>query len=259
MKKVLNISIIILLMSSICIVGYLFINKDNIEKQKYNDKVVEFTVSLIKGEKSLNDIDTMTVSDEIKNEWISYYNNNFYDEKDTIILYENVKELDIILNEYLKDYNSCIVDGVFNREQFREIYVNKIYNAKEPLINGVEVFKYSDLYSNPILTEKDLSVIEDGIFEKDGNLVVEVGSITGYSDYITKYYKGIKLDIYHNALEKHIRDYRKKSDLYNSIKINSDFEEEGYICYVVRDDVNNSFDFKVKESFGKIVELYMTK
>lgn len=251
MKNIVNIVIIGLLVIVLIISGSLYLNHKENENNRYNEDIIEVVMKTINGKYDIDKIDSLNCEDWLKDSLKEYYNDNFYSTDDLILLYEDFKDIDIILDELNKDIELCTVDGIFNSSNFTDIVISKFYENSVSELNGIPLYKYLEIYetfiSNNYIYENKT---DDYIVLKDNNLYVPITKLDNYTNQISGYYKGILFTVSVNVLEKRIL-----TNYMEELVVSTTFVEDDYEFYVVRDSANNSYDFKVKKKFGKIISV----
>ena len=116
-----NVGIIVLVIACLFLGGRLLYTSYMDKCEIYNQNIIDFTVEMIKGNKSLEDIDTLDANDSVKESLRKYYNDTFYLEGELILVYEDYQLLDEIIKDCEKFRKIATVDGVLCEEEVDNI------------------------------------------------------------------------------------------------------------------------------------------
>lgn len=196
------------------------------ECEAYNNNIVNFTVELIKGNKSLEDIDALDATDSVKESLRAYYNDTFYADDDLILIYEDVayfREHKDELKEMQLSYGDAIYDG--ESEYFYQ-FIDESGNLTE------EESKYYDLASTYLYYNEDKNT--NGIVEKDNNLYIDPDYLD-FSEYdgFDVYYDGLKIYVNKYMLEKNIRSVRAVDTFFESLGVIRVLDEDDKV-YILK-------------------------
>ena len=216
-------TMLIVILSLICVIimgkwGYdYYIN----ECELYNENIVEFTIEMIKGNKSLEDIDTLDANDSVKESLRTYYNDTFYADDDKILLYDDIdfwmknREKIALMQE---EYGETILDEGCS-------YFLGSISEDDLLLYTEEELKYFELKN--IYIDLLKNQIDDRVKEEENELYIYLKDLN--FDTIDKeiiIYKGLKFDIYRDELEKSILRYCKFSEKYNTVEFQNIIESK---------------------------------
>lgn len=260
-NKVLNIIIIVLVVGCLILGGKIGYDYYMGECEQYNDNIVNFTIEMIKGNKSLEDVDSLDATDEVKESLRQYYNDTFYSDDDLILVQENIDDLIKYIpevKEYQKQFSKedlmsdkyeMAVDNLFVKELSK--YLNETLTEEDytdedrETSNKIYVYK---IYRNYYEETKEL-------VKENNNLYINVKDLTFNDGLYTCYYKGLKFDIIRDVLDNVMQSEIEKSEKYQSIECKSLFKEDGKTIYVLKDFLDNKYTFKGSMKFGKLVNI----
>lgn len=233
--RILNISIIVLVIACLFLGGRLLYKNYMDECEAYNNNIVNFAVEMIKGNKSLEDIDSLDANDSVKEGLRTYYNDNFYADDDLILIYEDVayfRQHKDGLKEMQLSYGDAIYDG--ESEYFYQ-FVNEGDDVSE------EERKYNHLASTYLYYNEGENT--NGIVEKDNNLyidpnVLDFSELDGYD----VYYDGLKIYINKYNFDKSIRSVRAEDEFFKTLSVVNVLEEDNRV-YVLK---NSSKGYIIK-------------
>lgn len=223
--KIIDILIIILLVLCIIFGVRLGLTVKNINNEEYNTIITDFAIELVKGNKSLEDIDSLEIDETIKDSFREYYNSSFYNTSDTVVIFDSVSKLDNAYESIKEVSNHCYVDGIFNKELFENyLYENGLITidaTSEEDIEDIDYEEDSDKYFYSIYNPNLKSDIEYEV--KNDNLVVKVMDLTfDDSGSCNVNYKGFNIRVVRDALEKGLRHEIRNSSKYISISLTND-------------------------------------
>lgn len=263
-NRVLN-TIIVILVLFILFIGIRVSLAYHIEEVNgYNSDIESFIVKVIKGEKSLNDIETLDVSEGIKEDLTKYYQANFYNEEDLVLIFENISLLDNLYEEINNIIIESIENGVFNRNKYMESVESKYFsNYMEPTgkdyiedftISEEEREKQQKLYYAE--TFEYNTVDTANLVVKDNNLYMKVKDLSFNQGLMIVSYKGFKIEVIRDILDKSIRAEIANQEKYQSIELKNSFKEDDFIVCIVMDFLKNHYDFKYSTKWGRIDKIY---
>ena len=219
--RILNISIIVLVIACLFLGGRLLYKNYMDECEAYNNNIVNFAVELIKGNKSLEDIDALDANDSVKDSLRTYYTDNFYSDDDKILLYDDVdfwiknREKIALMQE---EYGETILD------EGCPYFLGSI-SEDDLLLYTEEELKYFELKN--IYIDLLKNQIDDRVKEEENELYIYLNDLDFDNlEKETIIYKGLRFDIYRDALEKGISKYCIFLEKYNTIKIQNVIKEE---------------------------------
>lgn len=233
--RILNISIIVLVIACLFLGGRLLYKNYMDECEIYNNNIVNFAVELIKGNKSLEDIDSLDATDSVKDSLRTYYNDTFYADDDLILIYKDVayfRQHKDELKEMQLSYGDAIFDG--ESEYFYQ-FIDESGNLTE------EESKYYDLASTYLYYNEDKNT--NGIVEKDNNLYID-SDYLDFSEYdgYDVYYDGLKIYINKYNFDKSIRSVRAEDEFFKTLSVVNVLEEENRV-YILK---NSSKGYIIK-------------
>ena len=250
-----NVIIIVLIVASLILAGNLIFKHLRLENNLYNENIITFTNELIKGNKSLEDIENLEVDKEIKESLINYYNSNFYDEEDLILVFENVSYLDSLYIKASEISNGCYVDGKFDAFMYE---VNskpeglKLGYTNEDSYTFIEKeLELRDEYFTLLLYNPE-NVNTNNYIIKDNNMYIRVSDMYFDNGFCNIVYKGFDLSVVRDTLDKKIISECNSDKAFQSYSENSRYEKDDYLTVVFKNYVSMNIvvDYEVK--FGKI-------
>lgn len=250
-NKILNIIIVILLVACIILGGKIVIENYKLNCEIYNDNIINFTVEMIKGNKTLEDIDMLDVNESVKNSLRQYYNDTFYNESDKIVLYDDInfwmQNKDLIA-EIQKEYGDAIL------EEDCPYFFDNISEDDSDMYSeeDLKFFELSNLYIDILKNNKD-----NRVFEEDNKICIYVKDLNFDTEgKETIIYKGFKFNIYASSLDKDLVSYHKNSDIYKTIEIKKIIEQEdNYFKVILKNDFDSVISIFYKLKLGKIDEI----
>ena len=211
-NKYSNILLIFLVLFCLIIIGKWGIDYYMRNVELYNENIIEFSIELIKGNKTLEDIDTLDANDDIKESLRQYYNDTFFEDNELICIYEDMsyfrqhkdklKEMQLSYGEEINN-SEC---GYFYQ------FVNEGDDVSE------EERKYNHLASTYLYYNEDKKT--NGIVEKDNNLYIDPNYLD-FSEYdgSNVYYEGLTLYINKYNFDKSIRNVRAEDEFFKSLTL----------------------------------------
>ena len=254
-------TVIIVILSLICVIimgkwGYDYYMN---ECELYNENIVEFTIEMIKGNKSLEDIDSLDATDSVKDSLRTYYNDNFYFDNSLIVLSYDYKLLDELVNECIEFRENSMINGVFDEQIFNNFVMDA---ANKHLIDYYNSVKSDEDFADspPEFESKyflwDYSKKDVNDFEvKEDSLCISLSKLYFTDGECIKYYKGYPISIYRDALDKKIISEIQISEKYQSISVKNIIEDGKIVDYIVKDYLSNDYSFTVGLNKGKIESL----
>lgn len=245
-NRILNIIILLLVVGCLFLGGKIGYNYYLDSCEDYNNNVIEFSVGLIKGDKSLEDIEALDVSENVKESLIKYYNSSFYTDKDFYILYDDVAyylankaQVAAIQEEY--------GDSILNEES--TYFLGSV--SEDASDEDKKFFELSMQYID-ILKDKE----DSRVYEENNKLCIDIPSLVFDSngqDII--YYKGFKFIVRQESLEKDINNYRQNSDIYSTLVEKIRTENELGFSVIFSNDFDSEIVLTYTLKLGKIDEL----
>ena len=255
--RILNIGIIVLVIACLFLGGRLLYTSYMDKCEIYNQNIIDFTVEMIKGNKSLEDIDTLDANDSVKESLRKYYNDTFYLEGELILVYEDYQLLDEIIKDCEKFRKIATVDGVFDIGQYEEQimiasekktieYMESLTEDEREEMDSPPLWDYFySLYEYNNKDRNDLILREEGLY-------VSVNDLVFTNAECIKYYNGFPISIYRDILDKKIKSEIIKDTLYQSIEFKAFIEREGFYQCNVRDELDNIYNFYCTKKLGKV-------
>lgn len=262
-NRILNLIILALILGILGVGGNIIYKNYQYDCEKYNNEIIEFTVELIKGHHTLEDIDALDANDDVKNSLREYYQNTFYSDDDLIMVYEDIDKLVGIIDEveeYRKGIDAPLFSEEYNLRVDSDFYFFTNYNGENItddlglseeeqehlilLINGLNNY-------NPENSDTKELVVENG------NLYVNVNSMFFNNGSYTCYYKGFKFDVYRDILDKKIRSEILNDTVFQSYERKNVFEEDDLFVVMLKDSLSNTVYFRYDVSFGKLSSLQL--
>lgn len=224
--RILNISIIVLVIACLFLGGRLLYKNYMDECEAYNNNIVNFAVEMIKGNKSLEDIDSLAATDSIKESLRTYYNDTFYADDDLILIYEDVAYFRQH-KDGLKEMQLSYGDEIYNTES---AYFNQFVNEGDEL--SEEERKYNHLAVTYLYINEGKNT--NGIVEKDDNLYID-SNVLDFSEYdgYDVYYDGLTIYVNKYMLEKNIRNVRAADTFFESLGVVRVLDEDSKV-YVLK-------------------------
>ena len=251
--KIIDICIIVLLILCIIFGIRLGLKIKDINNEEYNTIVTEFAIELVKGNKSLEDIENLNIDDDIKETFREYYNSTFYNTSDTVVAFDSVSQLDKLYENIKEISNNSYIDGVFNKELFKNyLYENNLISISSTSEDEFEEIDTMNLeYFYDIYNPDSKSTIE---YEIDGdNIIVKVSELKFNGDgYCIINYKGFNIMLVRDALDKGIRNEIRNSTQYISITQSSDTFVDNIRRKYYEDFLGNRYLITYEYSLGKI-------
>lgn len=232
------------------------------ECEQYNDNIVNFTIEMIKGNKSLEDVDSLDATDEVKESLQQYYNDTFYSDDDLILIYEDVEFLNRNIDMLVKFQESYLKDGILSEEYMIDVfeeYSNEVSYAGEDINEEQEPLDYKNeekikkLYSIFDITKQNNT--SDNIIIKENKLYINSKDISLQNGRQEINYQGYIFNLFEGQLNKKVENDIKQSEKYQSIELKNTLEEDNYIVFVLKDYLNNKYTFKGSMKFGKLVNI----
>ena len=253
--KLSNICFFVLLLIFIIYIVYIGVNMYNAKIESNNNSFINFTVDLIKGNKTLEDIDNLNVSQDIKDVFNSYYNNHFYKENEEVVVFENLHFLDNIYNTAVDVGNESYIDGVFNVDLYQSNLRDKglISSVLEATgdVEDTEIIvneEYNELYYlyNPA-RKSDISYRVE-----NDKLFVNIDDLTFINGSCFVVYKGFEIEVVRDLLDKkRITDVKNDLNIQSISIFNQDYYDKTNRV-VCRDSLKNEYIINFKYNFGKI-------
>lgn len=255
-NKILNGIIVVLLFSCLFVGGKIMYSNYMAECEEYNDNIINSAIDLMNGKMSIKSIETLDMSDDIKESFKNYYNKTFYSDDDLILIYENVENISRDIKAAQRIYKELTENNriYFNNKIFEPVIMEDFLYTEidvlfyESSFNSEELSELATVQS--ILLNIDIQNIDfskdNRVVEKNGNLYMKASDFYN-SENVN--YLGIKIDLTSIGFEKIF-----KNDML-SVKLNREGEKEldkGEFIYIIRDEVNNIYDLKVEKKVGKI-------
>lgn len=254
-----NIGIIVLVIACLFLGGRLLYTSYMDKCEIYNQNIIDFTVEMIKGNKSLEDIDTLDANDSVKESLRKYYNDTFYADDELICIYEDIDSVVGQIEKVEDFYNSLVeVEEVrYNNKIVKGISLDMFLTSEIDILFGESDFTRDELYEladiQRILQEYDsikIQKTDSFVYYDNGNLYLRAEDFNKI-EYVK--YKGFKVDLYSVILNKEFHGY---DELRESIEVKNIFKEDKSIfVYVTKDKLNNNYNFSSKMGFGKINDL----
>lgn len=248
-NKVLNIVIIVLVVGCLILGGKIGYDYYMGECEQYNDNIVNFTIEMIKGNKSLEDVDSLDATDEVKESLRQYYNDTFYSDDDLILIYEDVaffysnrEKLKKIQQSYGEELKSLECSYYYS------------YGIVSPDASEDEI-KFANLATSYIyLNEKEKNT--DGIIEEHNNLYIKLKDLDFKNlDSIYVFYNGLKININKYGLNKVSIVERQKDNNYRTIAKKNEYSENKDKIIILKNEPKEYriiVTLNLKISFGKI-------
>ena len=201
------------------------------ETLSFNEEVQSFAIELVKGNKTLEYIDKLEVSDKLKEDFKSYYNNSFYSEDDLVLIYEDVSFFEKNRNKVDKLQRSY-GEPFFNDPDLR---YNFAVNESDDLTE--EEIKFNQLVLNYSYLDKNKT--SNQIIEKNNNLYIKAKDIVFNSeDFVAFYYEGLKLNVYLPETEKMTLLNRQNHPYYTNFDFISTRESDDVIIYSYKNSID---------------------
>lgn len=233
--RILNISIIVLVIACLFLGGRLLYKNYMDECEVYNQNIINFAVELIKGNKSLEDIDSLDATDSVKESLRTYYTDNFYADDDLILIYKDVAYFRQHKDE-LKEMQLSYGDEIYNSEcgYFYE-FIDESGELTE------EELKYNNLGLTYLYVNEGKN--SNGIVEKDNNLYIDP-NVLDFSEYdgYDVYYDGLTIYINKYNFDKSISSVRAEDEFFESLSVVNILEEDSRV-YVLK---NSSKGYIIK-------------
>lgn len=260
-NRILNLIIIGLIFCILGLGGNIIYKNYQYDCEKYNNEIIDFTIELIKGQHSIDEIDTLDANDDVKNSLREYYQNTFYSDDDLILVYEDIDSLLDKRIDALNIYNSIKETNSFkyNNKIFDNITLDKFLHSEISVLCDFNVWTKEERYYfadiQRVLNGIDLnnsSTTNIDFIKDDSNLYITVNDYMNNDEFI---YNGYKIKKESILLEKRIRNsiYETKNipfiDLVNVVDM------DGGFIYIVEDNINNHYDIEVNMKFLRINDI----
>lgn len=248
--RILNISIIVLVIACLFLGGRLLYKNYMDECEAYNNNIVNFAVEMIKGNKSLEDIDSLDATDSVKDSLRTYYNDNFYSDDDLILIYEDVAYFESIKDEIEKEqraYGDAFFDP--DCDYFWNLSVDESGEEVDE-----ETEKYNYVAVNYLYYNKDKNSSE--IIKKDNNLYIKSSDLKfNGEDFVDLYYNGLNVFVIAPEDGKISRENRRDYAYYKNLVFIREYDEDKNTVYLYSSDAGYAkvnISLVCKMNIGKI-------
>lgn len=259
-RTILNIVIIILLLLCMIVGSLVFVKYIKMQNDMYNQKILDFSLDVIKGNHSAFDIENSEMPENIKSYLIDFTKNLFYQEDDTLLIAENIDvfrdNIDFI-KKVNYDYNQTGIgidkpSFVLLSDDYGLSYLYGIFNAVDEQEITKEIAEDMALYNFCInYTGQET----DRLFEiKDNNLYVFLSSLRIVNGYDYIHYEGLEYYIVADTLDKKILSFCKNDSYWQSLNIVKERDRDKVKQFIVSNNVD-SFVINATYKWGKIVEI----
>lgn len=243
-NKVLNIVIIVLVVGCLILGGKIGYDYYMGECEIYNDNIVNFTIEMIKGNKSLEDVDSLDAMEEVKESLRQYYNDTFYSDDDLIVLYDDynyvLKNKDDIA-ESQKEYGESILD------EGCAYFLGSLSEDDTYTDEEMRYFELKSIYIDILKNE-----IDERVFEKDNQICIKVKDLQFKNSIDIIIYKGLKFKVFEDSMIKDIPNYRQTSEKFQTFELVQDIKESDILKYNFKNILADKLLIVGKISFGKI-------
>lgn len=248
--RILNIILVILFIFGLFLGVNLLINQYKMDCYIYNKEIIDCSIGVIKGIKSVEDIQLLNSNNQIKEYLLMYYNNTFYTDNEKIVLYDDMvfwnENKNSIASMQLEYGDSILDEGC--------PYFLSTISDEELKFYSDEDLKYielSNIYIDILKNQMDRRV-----FEEDNQICIYVSDLNfnelGEDEII---YKGLRFRLFANSLEKNVLSYHINSDIYQSIEVRNTIKtEDGYRVFL-KNDYGSDMSILYNTHFGKIIKL----
>ncbi len=254
-NKIFYILLSIVLVIAICIGLNVYINWRNSECEYNNQKIIDFTVELVKGNKSIEDINSTDFPEKVKNSFLDYYNNNFIEDnsEEVLKLYDSVSYFNSVIPE-IKEKQVGLGDSFFTD---KEGYAYSIAVNESGEDIGIDE-RYKFVYLNYSYVNEDKT--SNGIYEKEDCLYIKKSEVFFDDSGKSKlYYKGLLFNVYLDDFDKCKRSDRQKDYRFNMLEYFNVFEESKNnlrYCYKSKSNLYDCYlNIYTVVKFNKISEV----
>lgn len=260
-NRILNLIIIGLIFCILGLGGNIIYKNYQYDCEKYNNEIIDFTIELIKGQHSIDEIDTLDANDDVKNSLREYYQNTFYSDDDLILVYEDIDSVISKRKDALNIYNSIKETNSFeyNNKVFENITIDEFLNYEISVLFDPNIWSKDERYYfadiQKLLNNSDInnnSEISLDFINKDGDLYITVNDYMNNDVFI---YKGYKIKKESILLEKRIRNSIYETKNISFIDLVNVVDTDGGFIYIVEDNINNHYDIEVNMKFLRINEI----
>lgn len=242
-KKVLVVALALILIVGLLIAYSYYSFKCDI----YNQELVDFTIELLKGNVSYDDIKEQDFPEQIVEACLNYYSKKFYGEEDLILVFSHKDYYDSFYHEIKEFYDSGheyrnLFDLPSKFDTVREYYFFESYDSltDEELLLVQEMSLY--LGYSGVTTNYSYIV-------KDNNLYVKAIDMQFEDGICTLNYNGFSRVIPKSSLEKNIRSCLQANDAIQSLPIKLVSKSSDLDMY----SLGSLGTFSFEKQFGKYV------
>lgn len=262
-NRILNLIILALILGILGVGGNIIYKNYQYDCEKYNNEIIDFTVELIKGHHTLEDIDALDANDDVKNSLREYYQNTFYSDDDMILVYEDIDKLE---NSYAeaKEIQESIPFKYGTQEYdyaIEELFIDVLYgDNSENALNFENNAENNRATILKILQNCNFSIdvkTDTFLVKENNNLYISINDLNFSNGIMSVYYNGVKFDIYRDTLNKKIRSELLNDMVFQSYERKNVFEEDGLFVVMLKDSLSNTIYFRYDISFGKLNSLQL--
>lgn len=225
-NRILNLIILVLILGILGVGGNIIYKNYQYDCEKYNNEIIDFTVELIKGHHTLEDIDALDANEDVKNSLREYYQNTFYSDDDLILVYEDIDFFYKYKDEIAEEQKSFGV-GFDNPES------NYFGKYSLTIVETEEEQKYNELAITYNYLDEDIES-ECEFIEKDNNLYVYAKDLDfGSLDIIQLHYKGLNIELNKYGLDKVYLKERVRDNNYQTLEFKNTFydSDNNFVYY----------------------------
>lgn len=216
--------------------------------EEYNNSIINFSLEVVKGNKTLEDISLLDASDSVKENLISYYNDSFYTDKDVYVLYDDISYY--LANksrvaEIQEDYGDSILD------EGSTYFLGSV--SEDDTDADKKFFELSMQYIDILKDKKDIRV-----YEENNKFYIKISSLTFDSNgQEIIYHNGFRFIVREESLEKDFIGFRQQSDIYKNLVEKKRIEDDLGYFVVFSNDFGSEIIITYTEKLGKINDLFI--